>query len=73
MNNFIYCFANKLLFSFEEIAESECCRLMDEALKYDQTNPEVYQTLANIRISQQKNDEALQLLHKNYSLWKDAG
>jgi len=56
---------------FDENAEEECDRLLTEALKYSQNNPEPYQTLASVRISQQNTEEALKLLTTSYNLWKD--
>jgi len=56
---------------FEENAEAECQRLLNCALDQDPSNPETYQTLASLRISQQCPEEALQFLRKSYDLWKD--
>jgi hypothetical protein len=61
------------LFSFEENAEHECSRLCDEAMKWDQLNPEPYHTMASLRISQQRNDDAIAILEKGFELWRDAG
>jgi hypothetical protein len=41
--------------SFAENAESECERMVNEAMTIDQSNPEVYQVAASLRISQQRN------------------
>jgi len=57
---------------FEENAESECEGLLNKALEVDPSNAETLQTMANFRLCQQKNDEALQLLNRSYDLWKDA-
>jgi cytochrome c-type biogenesis protein CcmH/NrfG len=59
--------------SFEENAESECERLLQEALKVDPMNPDPLQTLASVRLSQQNPKEALELLNKSYELWREAG
>lgn len=59
--------------SYEENAESECERLVSEALKYDPENPEVHQTMASLRISQNRKDEALQALLRGYNLWAEIG
>jgi len=57
---------------FEEEAETESCNLLEQASQIDPSNPEVYQTFASVRISQQKVEEAKEFLNKGYSLWKDA-
>jgi len=57
---------------YEESAESECEKLINKALEIDPSNAETLQTLANLRLCQQKDDQALQLLNQSYSLWKDA-
>jgi len=55
---------------FEENAEQECQKLLDESLKYDNMNPETFQTFANLRISQERPEDALKLLTQGYSLLK---
>jgi hypothetical protein len=57
--------------SFAENAESECERMVNEAMTIDQSNPEVYQVAASLRISQQRNGDALEVLQRGYALWKD--
>ncbi|ELR18214.1 tetratricopeptide repeat domain containing protein [Acanthamoeba castellanii str. Neff] len=54
---------------FEENAESECERFVSEALKYDPENPEVHQTMASLRISQNRKDDALRSLTHGHQLW----
>jgi len=56
---------------FEENAEAECGRALELAIQFDKENPEVYQTMASYRISQQKPEEALTFLSQGYALWKD--
>jgi len=53
----------------EENAESECQRVLEEAVKIDSQSPEVLQEFANFKISQTKNDEAVQLLQNSVNLW----
>jgi len=57
---------------FEENAESECQRLLNESLQFDNSNPETFQTLASLRLSQENQEEAIKFLHQGYNLWKDA-
>jgi hypothetical protein len=59
--------------SFEENAESECERFVNEALKYDPENPEVHQTMASLRISQNRKDDALRSLTHGHQLWAHIG
>ncbi|KAL4892164.1 SIR2-domain-containing protein [Aspergillus ambiguus] len=57
--------------SWEEDAESRCDSLITEALLVNPNAPEVLQTLASIRISQLRTDEARAALTKSLDLWKD--
>ncbi|GES61608.1 TPR domain protein [Aspergillus terreus] len=57
--------------SWEEDAESRCESLITEALLVNPSAPEVLQTLASIRISQLRTDEARSALTKSLELWKD--
>jgi len=52
-------------------AESQCDKAMAEALQIAPENVEVLQTLASVRISQLRKDEARKHLAKSLSLWKD--
>lgn len=56
---------------WEEDAENRCESLITEALVVDPNVPEVLQTLASIRISQLRKDEAKSALSKSMELWKD--
>ncbi|KAE8151861.1 SIR2-domain-containing protein [Aspergillus avenaceus] len=56
---------------WEEDAESRCEVLITEALLVNSNAPEVLQTLASIRISQLRTDEARAALTKSIDLWKD--
>ncbi|OGM49058.1 NAD-dependent histone deacetylase SIR2 [Aspergillus bombycis] len=57
--------------SWEEDAEARCETLITEALLVNSNAPEVLQTLASIRISQLRTDEARAALTKSLELWKD--
>lgn len=57
--------------SWEEDAEARCDALISEALSVTPDAPEVLQTLASIRISQLRTDEAQAALRKSIGLWKD--
>ena len=56
---------------WEEDAESRCEALISEAIAVNPNAPEVLQTLASIRISQLRTDEARSALSKSMELWKD--
>lgn len=51
---------------FEDDAEARCQAALDEALAMDQGSPEVTQSLANLRLSQQKGEEAAVLMLETY-------
>ncbi|CAG8467359.1 11385_t:CDS:2 [Funneliformis caledonium] len=53
------------LCSMTEIYLTDCCK----ALEIDPLNPEVYQLLASVRLSQQRNDDAKINLEKSLNLW----
>lgn len=57
--------------SWEEDAESRCESLITEALMVNPNAPEVLQTLASIRISQQRMDDARAALSRSLNIWKD--
>ncbi|KAJ5899137.1 hypothetical protein N7495_003881 [Penicillium taxi] len=57
--------------SWEEDAEARCDALITEALQVTPDAPEVLQTLASIRISQLRTEEAQVALKRSISLWKD--
>jgi predicted Zn-dependent protease len=58
--------------SFDPSAESLCEQHLSSALTLDPTDPEVYQTLASVRLSQSRPDDARESLDKAWSLWRDA-
>ncbi|KAJ5089494.1 hypothetical protein N7532_008178 [Penicillium argentinense] len=57
--------------SWEEDAEARCESLITEAVAVTPDAPEVLQTLASIRISQLRTDDAQAALKKSMALWKD--
>ncbi|KAL1996597.1 hypothetical protein VTN49DRAFT_7462 [Thermomyces lanuginosus] len=57
--------------SWEEDAESRCESLVTEALLVAPDSPECLQTLASVRISQLRIDEARAALSRSLELWKD--
>ncbi|KAJ6171073.1 assembly chaperone of rpl4 [Penicillium chermesinum] len=57
--------------SWEEDAESRCDSLITEAIAATPEAPEVLQTLASIRISQLRTEDAQAALKKSITLWKD--
>ena len=57
--------------SWENEAESRCESLVTEALLVCPNAPEVLQTLASIRISQLRVDDARSALSRSIELWKD--
>ncbi|KAI9674792.1 MAG: hypothetical protein M1817_001696 [Caeruleum heppii] len=57
--------------SWEEDAENRCESLVTEALLVAPTSPEALQTLASVRISQMKMDDARAALSRSMDLWKE--
>ena len=57
--------------SFDPEAENTCERLINLALEVDENNVEALQTLASVRLSQQRPEEARQCLERAWSGWKD--
>jgi thioredoxin-like negative regulator of GroEL len=57
--------------SFDPAAESNCEELLKTALQVDPENAEALQMLASVRMSQQRPDEAKEILEKAWSSWKD--
>ncbi|KAI0303750.1 TPR-like protein [Multifurca ochricompacta] len=56
---------------FDPTAESNCEELLKTALQVDPENTEALQTLASVRMSQQRPDEAKETLKRAWSSWKD--
>ncbi|KAK6006473.1 hypothetical protein QM012_006883 [Aureobasidium pullulans] len=57
--------------SWETDAEQRCEALITEAMMVDPDSPEVLQTLASVRLSQLKPDDARAALTRSISMWKD--
>lgn len=58
--------------SWEEDAEARCEALITQAMAVeDETSPEVLQTLASIRLSQQRVEDAQSALSRSLNAWKD--
>ncbi len=57
--------------SYEPDADKNCERLLDLALQTDPGNTEALQSLANVRMSQQRPDDAKECLEKAWTVWKD--
>lgn len=60
-----------LFFRWEEDAEARCDALITEAITVTPDAPEVLQTLASIRISQLRTEDAQAALRKSIGIWKD--
>ena len=56
--------------SFEDDCEAKCEAFVTEATEIAPTSPSALQTLANVRISQQRIDEARTALEKSLSIWE---
>ncbi|KAF8638296.1 hypothetical protein AX17_002316 [Amanita inopinata Kibby_2008] len=56
---------------FEPEAEKTCEQLLTFALQVDPGNPEALQSLASVRMSQQRPDDAKQCLEEAWLAWKD--
>lgn len=56
---------------WEEDAEARCEALVTEALMVAPNNPEALQTLASVRISQQRLEDARAALSRSLDVWKD--
>ncbi|KAJ1994413.1 hypothetical protein GGI25_004428 [Coemansia spiralis] len=54
---------------FEEDAEKRCEELLENGAKVDPDCPEVYQTMASVRLSQNRIDDAHTCLQKSMALW----
>ncbi|KAJ2019538.1 hypothetical protein IWW57_005096 [Coemansia sp. S610] len=56
---------------FEEDAEKRCKELLQSGLLIDPDCPEVYQTMASVRLSQNRPDDARDCVAKSMALWAD--
>ncbi|CEJ90718.1 Putative Tetratricopeptide-like helical [[Torrubiella] hemipterigena] len=57
--------------SWEEDAEQRCEALITEAMMVAPGSPETWQTVANVRISQERSDEAKEALKRSLEIWQD--
>lgn len=57
--------------SWEADAEQRCEALVTEAMLIAPQSPETWQTVANVRISQERTDEARAALKRSLELWQD--
>lgn len=57
--------------SFEPDADVNCERLLEQALQVYPGNSEALQSLANVRLSQQRPDDARKCLEQSWTVWKD--
>ena len=57
----------------EEGAEKECEKNVENAIKWNEKNAEVFVLKANLLLSQNKSNEAIPVLLQSYSLWKNLG
>ncbi|PNY27151.1 TPR repeat-containing protein [Tolypocladium capitatum] len=57
--------------SWEEDAEQRCEKLVTEAMMIAPSSAETWQTVANVRISQERTDEAKGALKRSLELWQD--
>lgn len=57
--------------SFEDVAESECEKLITQAVMLAPDDAQTLQTLASIRLSQQRIEDAQAALERSVTLWKD--
>ncbi|KAJ1959593.1 hypothetical protein IWQ62_004546 [Dispira parvispora] len=58
---------------FEPQAEANCEQYLTQATGMAPENPEVYQLLASVRLSQQRTSEAKDALLKSLALWQNKG
>lgn len=56
----------------EADAEQKCESFLQQALQLDPTDSEAYQTLASVRMSQQRDEEAAKILHQSWNIWRTA-
>jgi hypothetical protein len=66
-----YLFGVLRFYSMEEDAENNCETLLNLALQADPENSEVLQSIASVRMSQQRPEEARTYVEQAWGLWKD--
>jgi hypothetical protein len=67
----VYLFRVLRFHSMEEEAENNCETLLNLALQADPQNSEVLQSIASVRMSQQRPEEARTYAEQAWGLWKD--
>ncbi|KAN0018950.1 hypothetical protein ACTFIU_002152 [Dictyostelium citrinum] len=55
---------------FDDDAEDQCEANLKRAITYSPNSPEPYSLMASMKISQVKNQEAIEYLNKSYTLWE---
>ncbi|KAM9970887.1 hypothetical protein ACTFIR_002751 [Dictyostelium discoideum] len=55
---------------FDDDAEDQCESNLKRAIGYSPNSPEPYSLMASMKISQVKNQEAIEYLNKSYQLWE---
>ncbi|GAA5827045.1 hypothetical protein JCM11251_002220 [Rhodosporidiobolus azoricus] len=56
---------------FEPDAEQNCEKYLAQAAEIDPSDPEVYQTLASVRLSQQRPEDAKTALTQGWEIWRN--
>ncbi|GAA6039037.1 hypothetical protein JCM8097_000168 [Rhodosporidiobolus ruineniae] len=56
---------------FEPDAEQNCEKYLEQAVGLDPSDPEAYQTLASVRLSQQRPEDAKAALEQGWELWRN--
>jgi hypothetical protein len=59
------------LYSFNEDAELQCENALADALRFSPENVEGLQTMASLRISQQRPEEGKEAILRSYAQWRD--
>ncbi|KAK5579868.1 hypothetical protein RB653_009556 [Dictyostelium firmibasis] len=57
---------------FDDDAEEQCEISLKKAIAYSPNSPEPYSLMASMKISQVKNQEAVEYLNKSYQLWENS-
>ncbi|KAN0037947.1 hypothetical protein ACTA71_000119 [Dictyostelium dimigraforme] len=57
---------------FDDDAEDQCESNLKRAITYSPNSPEPYSLMASMKISQVKNQEAIEYLNKSYQLWENS-
>lgn len=68
---YVICSDMRICFSDDPAAPKNCEDLLSLALQTDPGNTEALQSLASVRLSQQRPDDAKQCLEQAWSSWKD--